>query len=148
MERRRAVFLCALSAAAAVAALLVPEARPDISVLAILMGAGVAAAVLTGYGGEYLLLCLGEAFAVAVGTVTPVLGVLFQPVIAGMLCGDDRTSLIIGGATTIMAAAGVLLFRDVLSLLLALLLVSAGMVLGLMGCETWMRHRFSKGSTA
>ena len=123
MERRQAAFLCALSGAA-LAALLVPEARPEIGILVVLLGAGVAAAVLTGYGGPYLLLCLGEAFAVGLGSASLVLGVLFQPAIAGMLCDDDRTSLIVGGSTAIVAAAGVLVFRQPLFLLLALLVVS------------------------
>ena len=80
--------------------------------LVVLLGAGVAATVLTGYGGPYLLLCLGEAFAVGLGIASLVLGVLFQPAIAGMLCDDDRTALIVGGSTAIVAAAGVLSFAS------------------------------------
>ena len=147
MERRMAAFLWALSAAA-VAALLVPETRLDIDVLVVLLGAGVAATVLTGYGGQYLLLCLCEAFAIGLGTASLVLGVLFQPAIAAMLCDDDRTSLIVGGSTTIMAAAGVFIFSQPLLLLPLLLVVSMGMVAGLLGFDAWMRHRFSSGDMA
>jgi hypothetical protein len=144
MERRMAVFLWALLAAT-VAALLLPESRLDIDVLVVILGAGVAATVLRGYGGQYLLLCLGEAFAIGLGSASLVLGVLFQPVIAGMLCDDDRASLIIAGSTTLMAAAGVLIFRQPLLLLLTLLIASMGMAAGLLGFDAWIRHRFSSG---
>jgi hypothetical protein len=144
MDRRRIAFLCALSGAA-LAALIVPEARPEIGILVVLLGAGLAATVLTGYGGPYLLLCLGEAFAVGLGTASLVLGVLFQPAIAGMLCDDDRTALIVGGSTAIVAAAGVLVFRQPLFLLLALLVVSVCMAAGLIGFDAWMRRRLSSG---
>jgi len=144
MERRRGAFLWAL-VAATVAALLVPGVRLEIGVLVVLLGAGVAATVLTGYGGLYLLLCLGEAFAVGLGTASLVLGVLFQAAIGGMLCNNDRTSLIVGAATTILAAAGVLVFRQPLFLLLALLAASACVIAGLMGVDAWMRRRLSAG---
>ena len=100
---------------------------PVSMLLVVLLGAGVGRHGPDGIWWPVLLLCLGEAFAVALGTASPALGVLFQPVIAGMLCSDDRTSLIVGGATTLMAAAVVLVFHSTLSLLLVLLLVSAGM---------------------
>ncbi len=147
MERRSVVFLSAL-VVVAVGALLVPEKEPGVDVLVVLLGAGVAATALTGYGGQFLLLCLGETFAVALGTASLPLGVLFQPVIAGMLCGDDWMSLTVGGAATLMAAAVVLVFPRTLFLLLVLLLVSAGMTIGLTGFEAWMRHRLSAGSAA
>jgi len=147
MERRRIAFLCALSGAA-LAALLVPEARLEIGILVVLLGVGLAATVLTGYGGPYLLLCLGEAFAVGLGAASLVLGVLFQPAIAVMLCDDDRTALIVGGSTAIVAAAGVLVYRQPLFLLLALLAVSVCMAAGLVGFDAWMRRRLSSGDLA
>lgn len=122
MERRSVVLLCALSAAA-VAALLVTDAKPGVDVLAILLETGVAAAASIGYCGQYLILCPGEAFAIALGTASPVLGVLFQPVIAG-----------------------VLVFHHILYLLLALLLASAGMTFVQMGFEGLMHDRLSSGS--
>lgn len=147
MERRRIAFLCALSGAA-LAALLVPEARLEIGILVVLLGVGLAATVLTGYGGPYLLLCLGEAFAVGLGAASLVLGVLFQPAIAVMLCDDDRTALIVGGSTATVAAAGVLVYRQPLFLLLALLAVSVCMAAGLVGFDAWMRRRLSSGDLA
>ena len=147
MELRRAAFICTLSAAV-VAYLLVPDATPDIGVLVGVFGAGDAATILTGYGGQYLFLCLCEAFAVSLGTVSPVLGVLFQPAIAMMLCNDNWASLIVVGSATILAAAGALIFRQPLFLLLALLVVSTCLAVGLMGFDTWMRRRLSSGDAA
>jgi hypothetical protein len=144
MEWRQVAFLLALSAATA-AALVVPGASIDLDVLVVLLGVGVAATALTGYGGLPLLLCIGEAFAVGLGTASPLLGVLFQPAIAVMLCDDDRVSLVIGGSTTVIAAAGVLVFREPLFLLLVLLVVSASVVAGLIGFDGWLRRRLSSG---
>lgn len=148
MDRRRTAFLGAV-AVAIVAALFVLDARIDISsVLVVLLGAGVAVTVLTGYGGQYLFLCLGEAFAVAIGVASPLLGVLFQPAIAGMLCDDDMTSLLVGGSTALLAAAGVLVIRQPPFLLLAGIVASVCVAAGLMVFDVWVRRRFSPGDTA
>lgn len=147
MERRQVAFLLALSAAT-VAALVVPGADIAVDVLVVLLGVGVAATVLTGYGGLSLLLCIGEAFAVGLGTAFPLLGVLFQPALAVMLCDDDRMSLIVGGSTTFIAAAGILVFHEPLFLLLVLLVVSASVVAGLIGFDGWLRRRLSSGYVA
>ena len=147
MGWRRTAFLGAV-AVAAVAALFVLDGRLDISILVALLGAGVAVTVLTEYGGSSLFLCLGEAFAVAIGTASPVLGVLFQPAIAGMLCDDDRTSLLVGGSTALLAAAGILVFRQPSFLLFAGMVASVFVAAGLMVFDVWLRRRFSPGDAA
>jgi hypothetical protein len=147
MKRRQAVFLVALGAAA-VAALLVPEAESEVDILVLLLGVGVAAAITTEFGGPYLFLCLSEAFAVGVGTASLVLGVLFQPAIACMLCDDDRTSLVVGGSTTLLAAVGVLVYRQPIFLILALLAASTCVAVGLIGFDAWMRRRLSAGDVS
>ena len=80
MQRRQIAFLCALLVAAG-PALLVPGTSTDITITMVLLGAGIVGTLWTGYGGGCLP-CLGEAFAVGVGTTSPALGALFQPVIA------------------------------------------------------------------
>ncbi len=148
MDQRRTAFLGA-EAVVAVGALFALDARLDInSILVVLLGVGVAVTVLTGYGGQSLFLCLGEAFAVAIGTASPVLGVLFQPAIAGMLCDDDMTSLLVGGSTTLLAAAGVLVLRQPPLLLFAGIVASVCVAAGLIVFDVWMRRRFSPGGAA
>lgn len=144
MQWRQIAVPGAVSAAAG-AASLVPGTSPGITITVVVLGAGIAGAAWTGFGGSCLLLCLGETIAVGLGTASPVPGVLFQPAIAGRVCGSDRTSLVLAGSTITMAAAGVLVFSNTLSLLLALTVLSICIALGLMGFGAWMGQRVSAG---
>ena len=90
------------------------------------------------------VLCLGEAFAVGLGTAAPVLGVLAQPLIAALVVGtEDRTAFALAAVAATAAAGGVLLFRHTLVPLLVVAALAAVVVLALAGLEAWMRRRFS-----
>ena len=97
-----------------------------------------------GTAARILLLCLGEAFAVGLGTAAPVLGVLAQPLIAALVVGtEDRTAFALAAVAATAAAGGVLLFRHTLVPLLVVAALAAVFVLALAGLEAWLRRRFS-----
>ena len=147
MDAARLAPVAAVVAGAA-AVWLVPGLDPLLGLLVAVLGAAVAWAHWTGYGGPYLVLCMGEAFAVGLGSAAPLLGVLAQPLIAVLVIGtEDRTGLALGGLAATLAAAAVLFFRHTLVPLLALVAVAAVLVLVLAALEAWMRRRFSGGSS-
>ena len=147
MDAARFAPVAAVVAGAA-AVWLVPGLDPLLGLLVAVLGAAVAWAHWTGYGGPYLVLCMGEAFAVGLGSAAPLLGVLAQPLIAVLVIGtEDRTGLALGGLAATLAAAAVLFFRHTLVPLLALVAVAAVLVLVLAALEAWMRRRFSGGSS-
>ena len=147
MDAARAAPVAAVVAGAA-AVWLVPGLDPLLGLLVAVLGAAVAWAHWTGYGGPYLVLCMGEAFAVGLGSAAPLLGILAQPLIAVLGIGtEDRTGLALGGLAATLAAAAVLFFRHTLVPLLALVAVAAVLVLVLAALEAWMRRRFSGGSS-
>ena len=130
--------------AGAVAVWLVPGLDPALGLVVALLGGAVAWAHWEGHRGPYLVLCLGEAFAVGLASAAPLLGVLAQPLVAALVLGtEDRAGLALGGAGATLGAAGVLLFQNTLVPLLALVAVGAVLVLGLVGLEAWLRGRFS-----
>ncbi len=130
--------------AGAVAVWLVPGLDPLLGLLVALLGGAVAWAHWTGDRGPYLVLCLGEAFAVGLASAAPLLGVLAQPLVAALVLGtEDRAGLALGGAGATLGAAAVLLVQNTLVPLLALVAVGAVLVLGLVGLEAWLRGRFS-----
>jgi hypothetical protein len=117
-----------------------------VNVLVTLLGAAFIGTVWAGIGGWCLALCLGEAFAVALGTVNPLLGVLFQPAIAGMVIGvEDRRKLVMGAVIITVSAGAVLLVRHMLLPLLALVVGIAVVALCLMGIEAWVQRQLSGG---
>jgi hypothetical protein len=136
----------AVVGAGAVAVWLVPGLDPLLGLLVALLGAAVAGAYLAGYGGPYLLLCLGEAFAVGLAAAAPVLGVLAQLPIAALVMGTgDRAGLLIGAGAATLAAGAMLLAPHTLVPLLVLAAAGAVFVLVLAGLEAWVRGRFSGG---
>lgn len=147
MEWRQALVIVSVTVAVG-AALFVQGGNPDVHLLVFLLGIGVVGTVLTGYGDQRLVLCLGEAFAVSLGTANPLLGVLFQPVIAGMICSSDRSSLALGMMVVAGVAVGVVVFRLTLLLLLALVVVSAGIFIGWMIFEAWTSRQLSSGDVS
>ncbi len=145
MDAARVAPVVAVAAGAA-AVWLVPGLDPLLGVLVAVLGVVVAAASLTGYGGPYLVLCLGEAFAVGLAVATPVLGVLAQPVIAVLVVGtEDRRGLLLGAGAATVAAGAMLLVRNTLVPLLVVAAAAAVFVLALAGLEAWIRARFSRG---
>lgn len=135
-------------AAGAAAVWLVPGLDPLLGLLVAVLGAVVAWAHWTGYGGPYLVLCMGEAFAVGLASVAPALGVLAQPLIAALVLGtEDRRGLLLAAGAATAAAAGVLFLRHTLVPLLVLAAAVAVFVLALAGLEVWMRGRFSGDSS-
>jgi len=145
METSRAAPVVAIAVGAA-AVWLVPGLDPVLGALVALLGAGTAWAVWTGYGGPILVLCLGETFAVGLGTAAPVLGVLAQPLIAALVVGtENRTAFALAAVAATAAAAGVLLFRHTLVPLLLVAALAAVFLLALAILEAWLRRRFSGG---
>jgi hypothetical protein len=143
MDWTRAAPIAAVGAGTA-AVWLVPGLDPYLGLLVALLGAVVAGAVWTGYGGPYAVLCFGEAFAVGLASAAPVLGVLAQPLIAVLVLGTgDRTGLLLGAGAATAGAAAMLLFRHTLLPLLGLVAVAAVLVLVLALAEAWVRGRFS-----
>ncbi|MEN6517729.1 MAG: hypothetical protein ABFC38_05995 [Methanospirillum sp.] len=145
MDAARVAPVAAVAAGAA-AVWLVPGLDPLLGVLVALLGAVAAGSFLTGYGGPYLVLCLGEAFAVGLAVAAPVLGVVAQPVIAVLVVGTgDRRGLLLAAGAATIAAAGMLLVRHTLVPLLVVAAAAAVFVLALAGLEAWVRARFSGG---
>ncbi len=143
MDLARVAPVAAIVAGGA-AVWLVPGLDPLLGLLVAVLGGVVAWGAWTGYGGPYLLLCLGEAFAVGLASAAPVLGVLAQPFVAALVLGtEDRTGLLLGASAATAGAAVMLLFRHTLLPLLGLAAVAAVLVLGLAAFEAWMRGRFS-----
>ena len=143
MDPARLAPVAAVVAGAA-AVWLVPGLDPALGLLVALLGGAVAWAHWTGYRGPYLVLCLGEAFAVGLASAAPLLGVLAQPLVAALVLGtEDRAGLALGATAATLGSAAVLLFQNTLVPLLALVAVGAVLVLGLVGLEAWLRGRFS-----
>ncbi|HOV67762.1 MAG TPA: hypothetical protein PLI31_05315 [Methanoregulaceae archaeon] len=147
MQQFDLALLGAIGVAAGVS-LLLPGEMNELTVIVLLLGMAIAVAVISGYGGRFLLLCLGEAFAVGLGTETPVLGIAFQPVIAGIVCGENRMSLLVGGVSMTVFSAGVLLFRFVATSLVILISGLIGSALILLYYESRLKHRLSRSETA
>lgn len=146
MDAARAAPVAAVAAGAA-AVWFVPGLDPLLGLLVALLGAAAAWSYLAGYGGPYLLLCLGEAFAVGLAASSPVLGVLAQPPIAALVVGtEDRPGLLLAAGAATLVAGAMLLFRHTLVPLLVLGAACAVVVLALAGLEAWVRGRFSGGS--
>lgn len=119
---------------------------PGVNVLVTLLGAAVIGTVWTGAGGWCLALCLGETFAVALGTASPLLGVLIQPAIAGIVIGgEDQGGLVLGAVIITLSAGAVLLVRHTMLPLLALVAGVAVVALCLVGIEAWMQRQLSGG---
>lgn len=117
-----------------------------VNVLVTLIGVAVIGTVWTGTGGRCLALCLGEAFAVALGTANPLLGVLIQPAIAGIVIGgEDKRGLVMGAVIITISAGAVLLVRHTLLPLLALVAGVAVVALSLVGIEAWVQRQLSGG---
>ncbi len=143
MDAARAAPVAAIAAGAAVV-WLVPGLDPLLGVLVAVLGVVVAASYLTGRGGPYTVLCLGEAFAVGLGTAAPALGVLAQPLIAALVVGiEDRRGLLLTAVAATLAAGGVLLLRHTLAPLLIVAAGGAVFVLAIGGLEAWLRSRYS-----
>jgi hypothetical protein len=143
MEYERAIPVAVIAVFAA-AVWFVPGLDPIVGVLVAVLGLVVAASVLGGYGGPYLAFCLGEAFAVGLGTATPLLGVLVQPLVAYLAIGhEDRQGLVLGATAATLAAGAVFLYRDTLAPLLLVVAVGAAAVLAFVLVEAWMRARYS-----
>lgn len=114
--------------------------------LVTLLGAAVISMVWTGAGGWCLALCLGETFAVALGTASPLLSVLIQPAIAGIVIGgEDRRGLVLGVVLVTVSAGAVLLVRHTLLPLLAFVAGVAVIALCLIGIEAWVQRQLSGG---
>jgi len=147
MQQFNLALLGAIGVAAGMSLLLSGGMNQQTAIV-LLLGMAIAGAVITGYGGRFLLLCLGEAFAVGLGTETPVLGIAFQPVIAGIVCGENRMSLLVGGVSMTVFSAGVLLFRFVATSLVILISGLIGSALILLYYESRLKHRLSRSETA
>lgn len=119
---------------------------PGVNVLVTLLGAAVIASVWTGVGGWCLALCLGEGFAVALGAASPLLGLLIQPAIAGIVIGgEDRRGLLVGAVIITVSAGIALQVRHTLLPLLALVAGAAVVVICLTGVEAWVQRQLSGG---
>lgn len=147
MRRADLAALCAVAATAGVS-LLLPDGKIEVTALLLLLGFITAGAIISGYGGRYLLICLGEAYAVGLGAHVPLLGIAFQPVIAGIACRDDRKSLVIGGVTMTVFSAGVLLFKYMTAPLMVMISVLVGFALFLIFYESRLNRRLSWGDRA
>lgn len=147
MERSGYAIICAVAAAGGATLLLTEVDMVDLIIL-VLIGIGVAGAVMTGYGGQCLLLCLGEAYSMGLGTSYPALGVAFQPVIAGIVCREDRGAFGLGTVMMMVFSVGVLLFKHMITPLIILIVVLASVILGLILFENRLHHRLSGGDSA
>ncbi len=147
MQQFNLALLGAIGVAAGMSLLLSGGMNQQTAIV-LLLGMAIAGAVITGYGGRFLLLCLGEAFAVGLGTQSAVLGVAFQPVIAGIACRDNRMSFLVGGVTMTVFSAGVLLVRFVTTSLVVLISGLIGFALVLYIFESRLKNRLSRSETA
>lgn len=132
---------------AAVVSWLVPGVDESVPLLSTLLAAAVGLAAWSGFGGPYLALALGEACAVALGLATPVLGILVQPAIAGLVAGtDDRRGFLAVSVVMIAASGAFIYIRHTLVPLLALIGILVLVALGVLGVEDWIRRRLAGGT--
>ncbi|MEN6341444.1 MAG: hypothetical protein ABFC89_02685 [Methanospirillum sp.] len=145
MDAARVAPVVAIVAGAA-AVWLVPGLDPLLGGLVAVLGAVVAVSFLTDRGGLYVVLCMGEAFAVGLAVAAPVLGVLAQPLVAALVVGtDDRQGFLLAAGAATVAAGAVLLVRHTLAPLLVVAVAAAVVVLALLGLEAWLKRRFAGG---
>ena len=144
MERLELAAL-GLIGLAALSIWFVPGLDYGLGLLVLLLAGGLAWTLWTGYGDRYLLLCLGEAFAIGLGLIVPALGVLVQPCLVLLVVGlEDRTLLALSAlAATALAAVFVFLRQTLVPLLVGVLALALLAAL-LLGLEAWAARRLAR----
>lgn len=118
-----------------------------VPILSTLLAAATLVAAWSGFRRPYLALALGEACAVALGLAAPVLGIVVQPAIAGLVGGmDDRRGFLAVSVVMIAASGALLSIRHTLVPLLALIGILVLVALGVFGVEAWIRRRLAGGT--